>query len=110
MSFTRDWVAALFAVACMTAIMAPPISAAELEPPRSQPGDQRATSSPPGSAAELEAAVSPADKSADGAVAPREVLPPAPNKSVTIASRPAAERRRQRRRYGWRRLRILRLV
>jgi hypothetical protein len=86
MSFTRDWVAALFAVACMTAIMAPPIFAAELEPPRS--GDQRATSSPPGSAAELEAAVPPADKSAHGTLAPREVLPPAPNKSVTRPSRP----------------------
>jgi hypothetical protein len=83
MSFTRDWVGALFAIACMTAIMAPPISAAELEPPRSQPGDQRATSSPPGSTAELEAAVPPADKRTHGAVAPREVLPPAPNKSVT---------------------------
>jgi hypothetical protein len=83
MSFTRDWVRALFAVACMTTIMAPPISAAELELPRSQPGDQRATSSPPGSAAGLEAAVPPADKSAHGVVAPREVLPPAPNKSVT---------------------------
>src|SRR5262249_9230553 len=102
MGFTRDWVGALFAVAGMTAIMAPPISAAELEPPRSQPGDQRATSSPPSPAAELEAAVPPADKSADGAVAPIEVLPPAPNKSVTrpIASRPAAERRRQRRLVG----------
>jgi hypothetical protein len=72
---------AAIAFALTGVIPPPPIFATELEPPRS--GDQRATASPPGSAAELDAAVPPADKSAHGALAPRKVLAPAPNKSVT---------------------------
>ena len=94
MTVTTRWVGALVGAACLTTIMTGPISAAELEPPGSLPviGDQRPTSNPPASAAEVEPAAPPAHNSVIVTTGPESVPIPGPNTTV-LRRRPAAEQR-----------------
>jgi hypothetical protein len=84
MTVTPRSIGALVAAACITAIVAAPTSAAELELPGSRPvvGDQSPTSSPPASAAEVDPAAPPADNSVIITAGPESVPVPARNTTV----------------------------